>query len=96
VDLFGGISPCTDDLWISRRPDTSEGDWVPGPAKWAIDGLCNIKKSPGSYCVHANTNGPTLIVPLKEIVDMLTKKERDYLESIFFVSAFNSSIRHPQ
>jgi alpha-ketoglutarate-dependent taurine dioxygenase len=64
---------------------------------WHVDG--NTKEIPHLftliYCVHANTNGPTLIVPLKEIVDMLTKKERDYLESVFFVSAFNSSIRHP-
>ncbi|CAC5399541.1 unnamed protein product [Mytilus coruscus] len=64
---------------------------------WHVDG--NIFEMPHLftliYCVHANSNGPTLIVPLKEIVDMLSTAEREYLENILFVSAFNSSVHIP-
>ena len=47
------------------------------------------------YCIKPNRNGPTLVVPLREIVESFSKEERQYLDTIYFVSAANSSIVHP-
>lgn len=81
--------------FFSNDPDVGlTGVGIEG---WHVDG--NILEVPHLftliYCVSANSNGPTMIVPLKEIVDMLSLKDREYLESILFVSGFNSSIQIP-
>ena len=47
------------------------------------------------YCVQPNKNGPTLVVPLREIVEMLSDEEKKYLETAYFVSGSNASIIHP-
>ncbi|XP_053400825.1 uncharacterized protein LOC123558892 [Mercenaria mercenaria] len=77
--------------------DPTEGITSVGIEGWHVDG--NVAESPHMftliYCISNNKNGPTLVVPLKEVVDMLTDIEREYLEKLFFVSGHNSSIIHP-
>ena len=68
-----------------------------GTEGWHVDG--NTVEVPHTFtiihCISANKNGPTLLVPLREITQLFTEDERSFLESITFVSAANSSIQHP-
>lgn len=77
--------------------DPVEGVPGQGTEGWHIDG--NSVPAPHQFtlicCVSASSNGPTLIVPLKEIVDLLAPEEREYLETIYYVSGFNASIYSP-
>lgn len=77
--------------------DPVEGITSVGVEGWHVDG--NVAETPHMftiiYCISNNKNGPTLVVPLKEVVDMLSNEEKDKLENIFFVSGHNSSIIHP-
>ncbi|KAH3777569.1 hypothetical protein DPMN_179016 [Dreissena polymorpha] len=77
--------------------DHVEGLRLQGTEGWHVDG--NVVEKPHMftliYCKSSNKNGPTLIVPLKEIFDMLSNDERCYLERIYFVSGINSTIVHP-
>ena len=71
-----------------------KGNGVEG---WHVDG--NTIDTPHMftfiYCLRPNRNGPTLVAPLREIVESLSQEEREYLETVHFVSGFNSSITHP-
>lgn len=109
TELLG--TPFTETSSINRKkhekiPDTrlgyfsndpKEGIVAVGIEGWHVDG--NVAETPHMftliYCISNNKNGPTLVVPLKEIVDMLKDGERKYLEKVFFVSGHNSSIVHP-
>lgn len=77
--------------------DPTGGLTAVGIEGWHVDG--NTVEMPHMftliYCISASRNGPTLVVPLKEIVDMLSGDERQYLEKVYFVSGHNSSIIHP-
>ncbi|OWF54716.1 uncharacterized protein LOC110441476 [Mizuhopecten yessoensis] len=77
--------------------DPLEGIPGQGVEAWHVDG--NSVPAPHQftliYCVSATRNGPTLIVPLKEIVDMFTPEERAFLDSIRYVSGNNESITMP-
>ncbi|XP_033727523.1 uncharacterized protein LOC117316851 [Pecten maximus] len=77
--------------------DPNEGLQGQGTEGWHVDG--NIVTIPHEftiiYCVSASKNGPTLVVPLKQIVDMLDPEERAFLDTIYFVSGHNSSVVNP-
>ncbi|OWF45165.1 uncharacterized protein LOC110457383 [Mizuhopecten yessoensis] len=77
--------------------DPNEGLQGQGTEGWHVDG--NIVSVPHKftiiYCVSASKNGPTLLVPLKQIVDMLSPEERTFLDTISFVSGHNSSVVNP-
>lgn len=77
--------------------DPKEGIISVGIEGWHVDG--NVAETPHLftliYCISNNKNGPTLVVPLKEVVDMLSDEEREFLEKVYFVSGHNSSIIHP-
>jgi hypothetical protein len=49
-----------------------------GTEGWHVDG--NTVEVPHEFtiirCISANRNGPTLLVPLREVVEMLTAEER--------------------
>ena len=81
--------------YFSNNPD--EGLMYQGTEGWHVDG--NTVELPHTFtiihCIAANSNGPTLLVPLREIVERLSSEERDLLDKIVFVSAFNQSIQHP-
>ena len=81
--------------YFSNDPD--EGLMYQGTEGWHVDG--NTVELPHTFtiihCIAANKNGPTLLVPLKEIVERLSPEERLFLEPIYFVSAHNHSIIHP-
>lgn len=76
--------------------DPEEGVTGVGIEGWHVDG--NVAPMPHMftmiYCVHSN-KGPTLIVPLKEIVHQLSDEDRNRLEKISFVSGHNASIIQP-
>ena len=77
--------------------DPAEGLTMVGVEGWHVDG--NVAQAPHMftliYCVSNNKNGPTLVVPLREIVNNLSDESRRMLENVYFVSAHNSSIIHP-
>ncbi|XP_069106500.1 (S)-phenoxypropionate/alpha-ketoglutarate-dioxygenase-like [Argopecten irradians] len=77
--------------------DPSEGLQGQGTEGWHVDG--NIVAIPHDftviYCVNASKNGPTLVAPLKQIVDMFNTEERAFLDTIYFVSGHNSSVVNP-
>jgi len=77
--------------------DPEQGLTGVGIEGWHMDG--SITAIPHAftliYCVSSSKNGPTLIVPLREIIDLLTEEERSYLETIHFVSGYNSSVTNP-
>ncbi|XP_060082270.1 uncharacterized protein LOC132561589 [Ylistrum balloti] len=81
--------------YFSNDPD--EGLQGQGTEGWHVDG--NIVAIPHQftiiYCVSASNHGPTLVVPLKQIVDMLSPEEKKYLETIYFVSGHNSTVVNP-
>ncbi|WAR25213.1 hypothetical protein MAR_010917, partial [Mya arenaria] len=76
--------------------DRAEGLTSVGVEGWHVDG--NVAEAPHLftiiYCISNNKNGPTLVIPLREIVEMLNNEERKFLEKIHFVSGYNSSIVH--
>ena len=81
--------------YFSNNP--GEGLMYQGTEGWHVDG--NTAELPHSFtiihCIEANKNGPTLLVPLREIVERFNPEERALLETITFVSAHNQSIQHP-
>ena len=58
--------------------DPNEGLMYQGTEGWHVDG--NTVDLPHTFtiihCISANKNGPTLLVPLREIVESLTPEER--------------------
>ena len=58
--------------------DPNEGLMYQGTEGWHVDG--NTVDLPHTFtvihCISANKNGPTLMVPLRELVEMLTPEER--------------------
>ena len=58
--------------------DPNEGLMYQGTEGWHVDG--NTVENPHFFtiihCVSANSNGPTLLVPLREIVEMFSIEER--------------------
>lgn len=77
--------------------DPSEGLKGIGTEGWHVDG--NVVEGPHLvtilHCINASKHGPTLFVPLKEVVDLLSQTERRLLETVSFVSGHNSSIVQP-
>ena len=58
--------------------DPNEGLMYQGTEGWHVDG--NTVENPHFFtiihCLSANRNGPTLLVPLREIVEMFSAEER--------------------
>ena len=58
--------------------DPNEGLMYQGTEGWHVDG--NTVDMPHTFtiihCIAANKNGPTLLVPLREITEMFTPEER--------------------
>ena len=65
--------------------DPNEGLMYQGTEGWHVDG--NTVDVPHTFtiihCIAANKNGPTLLVPLREITEMFTPEER-YVQDHYF------------